>query len=149
LLVARRNHALVARTMMLFASPADRRVLRDPESREIAVASFLAASRGGVSRMIADYLLCAGRWGFEPRGVRGHVHLWHGVQDGFVPVAQALELAAALPSVQTALDPGEAHFFYRRRLREILAELVAAVELSEPVLDEDVERLLTPPRAVA
>jgi len=149
LMIARRNRGLVARTMMLFASPADRRLLRDPEARELAVASFLAAAAGGVSRMIGDYLLCAGRWGFEPRDVRGHVHLWHGVQDGFVPVSQALELAAALPSVQTALDPGEAHFFYRRRLREILTELVAAVELSEPVFGDAAERLLSAPRAVA
>jgi len=149
LMIARRHHGLVARTMMLFAAPADRLVLRDPESREIAVASFLAAARGGVSRMITDYLLCAGRWGFEPRDVRGHVHLWHGVQDAFVPVGQALELAAALPSVQTALDPGEAHFFYRRRLREILTELVAAVELSESAIGDAAERLPVPPRAVA
>jgi pimeloyl-ACP methyl ester carboxylesterase len=149
MLIARRNPGLVARTMVLFASPADRRLLRDPEARQLAVACFLAAAGGGVSRMIGDYLLCAGRWGFEPRDVRGHVHLWHGMQDAFVPVGQALALAAALPHVQTALDPDEAHFFYRRRLREILAELVAAVEPSEPLLDVAVERLHAPPAAVA
>jgi pimeloyl-ACP methyl ester carboxylesterase len=149
MLIARRNPGLVARTMVLFASPADRRLLRDPEARQLAVACFLAAAGGGVSRMIGDYLLCAGRWGFEPRDVRGHVHLWHGMQDAFVPVGQALALAAALPHVQTALDPDEAHFFYRRRLREILAELVAAVAPSEPLVDVAVERLLAPPAAVA
>ncbi len=134
LTVARRHHGLVARTMQLCASPADRRLLRDPEARELAVASFLAAAAGGVGRMIGDYLLCAGRWGFEPQDVRGHVHLWHGMQDAFVPVDQALQLAAALPHVQTALDPDEAHFFYRRRLREILTELVAAVEVPAPAV---------------
>jgi pimeloyl-ACP methyl ester carboxylesterase len=156
LTIARRRPGLVAGTMLLCASPADRRLLRDPEARQLAVASFLAAAAGGVSRMIGDYLLCAGRWGFEPRDVRGHVHLWHGVQDALVPVDQALQMAAALPHVQTALDPDEAHFFYRRRMREILAELVAAVELTTPAAVEAahrspcaVEPVHAPPRAVA
>ncbi len=147
LMIARRNPRLVARTMMLFASPADRKLLRDPEASQLAVASFLAAAAGGVSRMIGDYLLCTRGWGFEPRDVRGHVHLWHGMQDAFVPVDLALEMAAALPHVQTELDPDEAHFFYRRRLREIMGELVAAVELAPMATTRP--HVLQPPRAVA
>ena len=73
--------------------------------------------------MIYDYGLCAGDWGFEPRDVRPPVQLWHGANDPLVPVDQALLLAAALPRARVAIDPDEGHFFYRRRLREILGEL--------------------------
>jgi hypothetical protein len=65
-------------------------------------------------------------WGFAPEDVRGLVQLWHGAQDELVPIDQAMHLAAALPRVQAALHPDEGHFFYRRRLREILGDLVAA-----------------------
>jgi dipeptidyl aminopeptidase/acylaminoacyl peptidase len=49
------------------------------------------------------------------------------MQDALVPVDQAMHLAAALPNVRVALHPDEGHFFYRRRLREILGQLAAAV----------------------
>jgi hypothetical protein len=49
------------------------------------------------------------------------------MQDALVPVDQAMHLAAVLPNVQVALHPDEGHFFYRRRLREILEPLAATV----------------------
>jgi hypothetical protein len=58
--------------------------------------------------------------GFDPG-------LWHGMQDPLVLVDQAMHLAATLPNVQVALHPDEGHFFYRRRLREILGRLAGAV----------------------
>ena len=76
--------------------------------------------------MIDDHLVCARPWGFEPRDVRGLVHVWHGLQDHLVPADEAMLLAAALPHASLALDPDEGHFFYRRRLREILGDLGAA-----------------------
>jgi hypothetical protein len=38
-----------------------------------------------------------------------------------------MHVAAALPNVQAALHPDEGHFFYRRRLREILGPLTGAL----------------------
>lgn len=87
---------------------------------------FLAAASGGVGGMIDDHLICTRPWGFAPEDVCGPVQLWHGAQDELVPIDQAMHLAAALPRVQAALHPDEGHFFYRRRLREILGDLVAA-----------------------
>jgi dipeptidyl aminopeptidase/acylaminoacyl peptidase len=77
--------------------------------------------------MIDDYLVCAGPWGFRLQDVHGPVQLWHGMQDELVPVDQAMHLVAALPNVQAALHPDEGHFFYRRRLREILGPLTGAL----------------------
>jgi len=124
--LARRQPRLVARAMQAGASPADRRQLRDVQARAEATRRFLQAAGRGLGPMVDDYGLCAGDWGFAPRDVRGRVQLWHGAQDALVPVDQALLLAAALPDVQVSLAPGEGHFFYRRRLREILGEMVGA-----------------------
>lgn len=89
-------------------------------------ARFLAAAGGGVGGMIDDHLVTARPWGFGADRVPGLVQVWHGAQDGIVPVDEAMLLAATLPHARLAVDPGEGHFFYRRRLREILGDLAAA-----------------------
>jgi pimeloyl-ACP methyl ester carboxylesterase len=125
--IPRRHPRVVGRVIRAGAAPADRPLLAAAEARDAAAVRFLAAARGGVGGMIDDYLVCAGPWGFRLEDVRGRVHLWHGMQDALVPVDQAMHLAAALPNVRVALHPDEGHFFYRRRLREILGHLAAAV----------------------
>ena len=144
--LARAHPRLVEGVMRRGAPPADRRLLVASEAREQAATRFLAAARCGVGGMIDDYGLCAGDWGFALGDISPPVQLWHGVQDPLVPVDEAIHMAAALPNVQAALDPDEGHFFYRRRLREILGELVAgsgrlADRPDQDLVDIDVRRL--------
>lgn len=106
------------------APPADRSHLADGATSRTAVAAFLAATDAGVAGLIEDHLLTSRPWGFEPGEVTGEVHVWHGMRDAFVPVEHALQLVAALPRCRVSLDPGEGHFFFRRRAHEILAALV-------------------------
>ena len=108
----------------------DRRLIDEPDARAEATRRFLAAARRGVGGMVDDYRLCTGAWGFEPAAVAPPVQLWHGALDAIVPVDEAIGLAAALPHARIALHPGEAHFFYGRRLREILGALAAAIGAS-------------------
>lgn len=124
---ARRHPRLVAHAMTAATPRADRAAMRDHHAREDTVARFLEAAAGGIGPMVEDYGLCAGGWGFQPRDVRGLVQLWHGARDTLVPVDRALLLASALPRAQISVDADEGHFFYRRRLREILGELSAAM----------------------
>ena len=116
--IARRHPWLVAR-----AIGTGERGSGDAQAHDEAGARFLDAAGRGVGEMIADYGLCAGGWGFDLADVRVPVHVWHGAKDPLVPVDQALLLAAALPRAEVAIDPDEGHFFYRRRLREILGGL--------------------------
>jgi pimeloyl-ACP methyl ester carboxylesterase len=130
--LVRRHPGLLLRTMTAGASSADRTVLDDAETGDGAVQGFLAATVGGVRGLVADYELTCRPWGFAPEDVDHDVHLWHGVQDRLVPVEHALQLAVALPRCRTALDPDEGHFFYRRRLREILGALVTSRAARRP-----------------
>jgi len=130
--LVRRHPALLLKTMTAGASSADRTVLDDAETGDGAVAGFLAATAGGVRGLVADYELTCRPWGFAPEDVDLDVHLWHGVQDRLVPVEHALQLALALPRCRTALDPDEGHFFYRRRLREILGALITSPAARRP-----------------
>ena len=65
-------------------------------------------------------------WGFHLREVLGEVHLWHGAQDRFVPVEHARVVAATLPRCRARFDADDGHFFFRRRLEDVLGALVAA-----------------------
>jgi pimeloyl-ACP methyl ester carboxylesterase len=124
--IARRHPRLVTRVMRAGAPPADRRELDCAERSEAAAGRFLAAARSGVGGMIEDFGLCTSPWGFDPAAIARPVQLWHGMQDAIVSADDALGLAAVLPHVMTALDPDEGHFFYGRRLPEILGDLARA-----------------------
>ena len=123
----RRHPRVVGHVIRAGAAPADRLLLAAVAERDAAAVRFVAAARGGVGGMIDDYLICIRPWGFRLEDVHGLVHLWHGMQDALVPVDQAMHVAATLPNVQAALHPDEGHFFYRRRLREILGPLAATL----------------------
>lgn len=129
--LVRRRPGLVRRLMCAGADPVDRGVLAEREAADTAARSFLTATARGTQPMIADYLACCGEWGFDPAAATGRVQLWHGVEDRLVPVAYARRLAAALPNCAPAFVAGDAHFFFRRRLDEILAPLVPGAAAAE------------------
>ena len=71
-------------------------------------------------------IVCSRPWGFAPEEVSVGVHLWHGLQDHLVPPEHAWQLASALPHCRAAFDPDEGHFFFRRRVEDIVTRLVEA-----------------------
>ena len=115
----------LARVMYAGRRQADRRLLDASDARELAAGRFLAATRGGVGGMIDDYVLCSRPWGFEPAasarafscGTACRTRSSRSTGD------RARRLDAAR---RRAVHPEEGHFFYRRRMREILGALVAA-----------------------
>jgi pimeloyl-ACP methyl ester carboxylesterase len=117
----------VARLCRAGATPSDRELLAAAEGGTAAIESFLAAAAGGVRGMIDDYVTVCSAWGFDLRDVLGEVHVWHGEQDRFVPVEHARALAAALPRCRATFDAHDGHFFFRRRLSEVLGALADAV----------------------
>jgi pimeloyl-ACP methyl ester carboxylesterase len=121
-----RHPQALGRLATLGATPADRRLLADAEMGATAIDSFLAAAAGGVDGMIDDYVACCTAWGFDLPDVRGEVHVWHGERDRFVPVEHARALAAALPRCRAQFDAQDGHFFFRRRVAEVLGALVTA-----------------------
>jgi pimeloyl-ACP methyl ester carboxylesterase len=128
----RRHPGLLARTLASGAPRSDRRLLSEGEARDTAVRSFFEAARRGVRPMIEDYSVCSADWGFALAGVAGTVHVWHGAHDHLVPVAAARRLASALPDAELRISKQDGHFFFRSRLREIFAPLVAPLWTSPP-----------------
>jgi pimeloyl-ACP methyl ester carboxylesterase len=121
----RRWPGLGVRVMEFGACEADRRLLAEPVGRQALAESFLAAMGRGGGPMVEDYLVCCRDWGFDPSEVRGRVELWHGMRDKLVPLEDALTLASCLPDARVSVDRDEGHFFYKRRIRDILGGIVA------------------------
>jgi pimeloyl-ACP methyl ester carboxylesterase len=120
----RRWPELGVKMMEIGACEADRTLLAEPAGRQALSESFLGAMRGGARPMVEDYLVCCRPWGFDPVDVAGPVHVWHGMQDKLVPVMTALHLASALGNSEVSIDLEEGHFFYKRRIVEILGGVV-------------------------
>jgi pimeloyl-ACP methyl ester carboxylesterase len=96
-----------------------------PLAYDAALRLLRARSATAPRSMVDDYEVCRRPWGFEPGEVTVPVVLWHGLRDHLVPVRHALRLAGALPACATRLEPGAGHFFFARRLSEILESVLA------------------------
>ena len=125
--ILRRWPRILQAIIAAHAAPGERGRLAEPAERGAAAASFINATAGGVAGMIEDYRTYSRPWGFQPGQVRAEVHVWHGAADPLVPVDHALALAAVVPRCRVFVDPDEGHHFFRRRLPDILAALVAPV----------------------
>jgi pimeloyl-ACP methyl ester carboxylesterase len=123
---ARRHPGLLAQLLALGASAGDRQVLNGRESRELAARRFLAALQRGPWPMIEDYLVCCSDWGFALEEVEVPVELWHGAADPVIPAGRVRGLADRLPACRFRIADGEGHFFFRKRIAEILRPLALA-----------------------
>jgi pimeloyl-ACP methyl ester carboxylesterase len=131
--LVRRRPGLLGKVISAGASTTDRTLLAEREARETAARSFLAATARGAAPMIEDYLVCRRDWGFRPSDVDGRVHLWHGTDDRLIPLRFVEPLAVVLPNCLASFTPDDGHFFFRARIRDILAPLVPDSAREPPV----------------
>jgi len=129
---ARARPELLVAALAARQGRADADALADDAARDAFVEGFRAATARGVAPMVEDLLLAWGPWGFDPAEVRSEVHVWHGELDRTVPVHHARALAAALPRHRLEVADGEGHFFFRRRVAEILAALLGTAAPTAP-----------------
>jgi len=107
----------------------------DPDAQLLAelepgllTASFYEAMRSGTHGTALDYALLAREWGFGLSDVPLPVEVWHGEEDGLVPVRHAHRLARALPGARLVLVPGRGHFLPWLHCRSLFASLLASAQ---------------------
>jgi pimeloyl-ACP methyl ester carboxylesterase len=101
-----------------------RTALLGPWLAQLCLRGLRLAGDTAPQAMIDDYLVCRRNWGFHPSEVRSPVTVWHARGDRLVPLAHTLSLAAAIPGCSTRVDPRGGHFFYSRRIADIVGALV-------------------------
>jgi pimeloyl-ACP methyl ester carboxylesterase len=95
-----------------------------PLAYDAALRMLHARSATAPRNMLDDLDVCRRPWGFEPSAVSVPTVVWHGARDRLVPARHALRLAAELPACATRLEPRAGHFFFSRRVGDILASVV-------------------------
>jgi pimeloyl-ACP methyl ester carboxylesterase len=103
-----------------------------PVIARVSLRALRLQSETSARSMIDDYLVCRSRWGFELADLRVPVTVWHGHGDRLVPLAHTRGLTAAIPGCVARIDPDGGHFFYSRRLTEIIGSLLPSAHPAQP-----------------
>lgn len=106
-------------------SRADRAILADPSLQTLLIESLAEAYRMGSRGYAWENRLFTRPWGFRPEEIDADVLVWQGEADVIVPPAMGRYLAAAIPGCRATFFPGEGHFLYLKRWRELLTAVIA------------------------
>jgi len=98
-----------ARMAASFPEPDRALLLERAEIRDGFMACFAESCRQGTAGPTWDLRLIGGPWGFDLATIRVPVLVWHGEQDGNVPIAHGRRLVASIPSCRGTFYPTEAH----------------------------------------
>jgi pimeloyl-ACP methyl ester carboxylesterase len=92
------------------ASDADRDTLQDANTRQVLNQTVRDAVRDGAQGALQDLFLYTREWGIPMDEIAPRVQIWHGMDDGTVPVSHSRWYAQHLPHGDLRLFPGEGHF---------------------------------------
>jgi pimeloyl-ACP methyl ester carboxylesterase len=108
------------------ASPADRRLLDDPDVAAMILAGAQEAVRPGAAGLGQEMALLLGRrWGFRPEDVAVPVRLWYGTEDRIVSPETGRLLAALLPTASLTEFADEGHMALFTHWAELLRAITA------------------------
>ncbi len=130
-----RARALIAASVSWLADDPDRFLLlprpepdvillQDPQIKMMFTATIREAVRQGVEAYAVDEVLCLRPWGIPLDHLDCDISIWHGVQDGVVPVSDAHTLAGLLNTDRLHIDPAQGHGLILASWPEIAADLV-------------------------
>ena len=100
-------------------------LLEKPECAEKLIDAWREGLRSGSSGVSHEAVLFARPWEFRLQDIATEVHLWHGEQDGNVPVSAARYVAGAIPNCHARFPEDEGHlsliYNYHREFLNVLA----------------------------
>jgi pimeloyl-ACP methyl ester carboxylesterase len=106
------------------AAAPDARVLEDPAVRAVLRQNFPAAVAQGPKAPLTETRLHVRDWGFDLGEIPLALHVWHGEEDVFTPVAMAEHVAQTVPSATLHRSPDAGHLLHFERWDEQLATLL-------------------------
>lgn len=121
----KRAAGLAFGTVLAFAAPVDRPILRRESVRRALTDGIKEAFREGSAGLAHELALFARPWAFSLRQIEIPVRLWHGEADRLVPVAMGRHLAAAIPRCRAEFLPDAGHAWIFAHAEELLRALGA------------------------
>ena len=101
---------LVEDVRSLSAPAADRAVLKDKHTSDLLNQTIADAMRNGAPGARRDLYLYTHDWQIPIADITRSIHIWHGTDDGTVPIEHARWYADQLPDAQLVELPGEGHY---------------------------------------
>lgn len=95
-----------------------------------ALACASGHPRGGP--IAEDFATYTAEWRFDLGQISTPVSIWHGAEDPIAPLRFAESFAEAVPGSELIRLRGEGHFFFRRRVEEILEPILAKARPRQP-----------------
>lgn len=111
-------------------SESDRRLLDEPDLREMFEKSYSEAYRRGARGLVREMHLYARPWGFRLEKIRFDTVLWHGEEDYVVPIRAAIEMAARIPGCRIRSLKSLGHFALFAQWQRILTDLLLRHDLA-------------------
>jgi len=102
---------------------ADRQTLALPGMREQMVDVFCQAIKQGPDAIVAEQILLAHPWGFDPAEIKTETHIWHGDADIHVPISMLAPITR-IPNHTLHTIPGMGHYLILAHWRKIFETLV-------------------------
>jgi pimeloyl-ACP methyl ester carboxylesterase len=104
----------------------DQRLLDQPASAEIFIASMREAFRRGIKGANHEAALYTRPWGFNLQDIQVSVHLWHGGQDLNVLISVGRHVSETIPNCKAKYYENEGHFTLpSNHIKEILSTLTS------------------------
>ena len=94
-----------------------------PDLLTLGKRTFAEAVRFGAQGMVADYAALSGRWNLDLGQIQPALLIFHGDQDGVVPVAHALDLARRVHGARLTIWTGAGHLAPLVRADEVLSAI--------------------------
>jgi pimeloyl-ACP methyl ester carboxylesterase len=107
--------------MLRFFSPEDVDLIFDPQTQAVFRDSMLNAFKQGPAGPALEMRVCQQDWQIQNWDFPFPVHLWHAMQDRFVPPEHSRLLAQRIPRANLHLVENESHYSLPiRKISEIL-----------------------------
>jgi pimeloyl-ACP methyl ester carboxylesterase len=119
------NAERAAKMLLSSAPPADKEVLKKPETLAMLLPAISEGYKNGWRGPFQDGYLQVTPWGFPLNNIQVRIDIWQGEADVNVPVHSGEYLRDTLANASATFLPGEGHFFLMKHWREVIARLVA------------------------
>lgn len=103
--------------------PKDHELFTRTEINEMFEKDVAEAFRQGAKGVVNDLFLLSEFWDFSLNNIEIPVNIWHGVEDGTVPLAMAQYFNDNLPCSELHFVEDAGHFFAIEKTREIFASV--------------------------
>lgn len=105
----RRHSEKVIPLLDRFASEPDRKLLAEPDLRNMLIAAHCESGRTGYAGLEQELRIFTEPWGFRLEDISMPVHLWHGELDTVIPASVGKYLSDALLKCHAKFHHDEGH----------------------------------------